>query len=180
MTHGDDKSDPGSLGLALNALRIDPYNPDWPVLYEIERKKLSESPGCLCLAHIGSTAVPGLSAKPIVDIAMRIDSTLHRDSIFNFLREAGYIHHGEYGLPGREFFTRGDPPVIHLHVVNEISPHWHAWINFRNYLRQHPDCARQYEIEKKRLIMEAGINRNAYTIAKSVFIQNVLSKATSE
>ncbi|HMO51551.1 MAG TPA: GrpB family protein [Kiritimatiellia bacterium] len=166
-----------ATGLSLHDLRLVRWDARWPVIAEQACTQLRALHVFLDLAHIGSTAIPGLSAKPVIDLA----ATVHDDPADPGLRarlaELGYAAHGEYGLPGRQFFTLGDPPRLHLHVVASGSEHWHDWLTFRDFLRAHPDWVQRYEAEKQRLILDTGGDRTAYTKAKGVFIREALSAA---
>ena len=131
--------------------------------------------------HIGSTALPGLMAKPVIDIAIKIDSLKTSLEELTFrLAQHGCACHGEYGLPGRIFFTLGNPPRFHIHVVDEVSKYWTPWMVFRDYLRKHPEYATRYEQEKIRLAKEAGGDRSKYTLGKGNFVTAILSRARHE
>src|ERR1051325_3461962 len=99
------------LGLESGVVRVVPYNAKWPELFRIETERLTPTlaPLGVTLEHTGSTSVPGLAAKPILDILAGYDDRSLLPKIIAALVDAGYIHRGEQGIAGREFFRRGDP-----------------------------------------------------------------------
>ena len=129
------------------------------------------------MEHIGSTAVPGLDAKPIIDMAMMIPSFKQLPLWIQRLEKAGYIHKGEYGLPGRHFFIRGNPTTHHLHVVTPGCLHWDRWLLFRDYLRANPAASRLYHQTKLALARKYRHNRDAYTKAKTPVITRLMRAA---
>ncbi|HMO05628.1 MAG TPA: GrpB family protein [Kiritimatiellia bacterium] len=164
----------GPEGLALDALHLVPHDPRWSGWYAAEAARLAQLPGLVRIAHIGSTSMPDVPAKPVIDTAVQlVDPGL--PSVARFLADRGYCNHGDYGLPGRIFFTRGDPPCFHLHVVGEESPHWSAWLRFRDALLADPSLRRAYGDEKVRLLHQCSGDRRRYTREKSSFIQRVLA-----
>jgi len=167
-------------GLGLQDLALSPYDPTWAVLYGNAAGSLRALPGSVQVEHIGSTAIPGIHAKPVIDIALTVSSAPDSDILRRALAALGYVSHGEYGLPGRQFFTRGNPPEIHLHVVGPHSPHWDDWLTFRDYLLQHPEWVKGYEEEKRRLVALVKGDRASYTRQKGAFIKDVLRRARAE
>jgi len=164
-------------GLALNELRLVDYNPDWPRRFEEEARRLKSVSSVVAIEHIGSTALPDIKAKPVIDIAMSVSGEPDDPRVLYELSGLGYISHGEYGLSGRQFFTRGNPPAIHLHVVTQNSPCWQSWLTFRNFLLNHPDWLKKYETEKCRILIAAAGDRAAYTKMKGNFINKVIELA---
>ena len=134
----------------------------------------------LAVEHIGSTSVPGLAAKPIVDIDVVVRSTEDVPAAIERLRALGYVYQGNKGIPGREAFLW--PPEStphHLYVVVEGSRPRTDHIQFRNYLRQHPDAAAEYASLKKALAERYGEDRLGYTEAKTEFVTDALRAAGS-
>ncbi|HEY8240527.1 MAG TPA: GrpB family protein [Kiritimatiellia bacterium] len=172
-------SDTTITGLDDGAVRLTSYSPRWPGAYTREVTSLRGALGAWVadVQHIGSTAVPGLEAKPIIDIALAtIDLSGVKDRI-PALQELGYDYRGEYGLPGREFFTRGKPVKIHLHIVQKDGKHWRAWMLFRDYLREHARARESYAGFKRMLALQHSGKREAYTAAKKPFIDRMLKDA---
>ena len=164
------------LGLPAGEVRLVDYDPAWPRLFDEEARRLREAlgAGLAALEHIGSTAVPGLAAKPILDIAAAVADLSGLPALVAALEAAGYAYKGEYGLPGRHFFTLGDPARVHLHVVVQGSGHWSSWIALRDRLRADPDLRARYAALKAGLAAQHARDRDAYTAAKSGFIREAL------
>ena len=92
---------------------------------------------------------------------------------------AGYEYKGEYGLPGRHFFTKGNPTMFHLHIVEQASEHWRVWMQFRDHLRTNEKARRDYNQFKRGLAKQYAENRDAYTAGKNPFISQLLKKISS-
>lgn len=165
-------------GAVDNRVVLEAYSPRWPELFVREAQLLRAALPALVrdLQHIGSTAVPGLPAKPIIDIALAIPAFAELPSVVQALASLGYRCHGEYGLPGRHFFTKGQPPTHHLHVVEEGSRHWTRWMTFRDLLLKDADLRRRYADHKHALARQFAGNRAGYTAAKDPFIRNALGE----
>lgn len=166
-------------GLKSDELRLEPYDAEWPRLFAAEAAALRAAlgPSLLAVEHIGSTAVPGMPAKPVIDIAIRVRSFDVLPHIVSAMAATGYAHKGEFGLPGRQFFTKGDPVLFHAHVVETQSPHWRRWTGFRDALLGSAQLRDDYEKEKRRLVARHAANRPAYTAAKSDFICRALGES---
>jgi GrpB-like predicted nucleotidyltransferase (UPF0157 family) len=167
------------IGLQAGLVKLDPYSSQWAARYSSEKRRLLRVLGTArCqIEHIGSTAVPGLDAKPIIDIALMIPTFRRRQLWIRRLEKGGYTYKGEYGLSGRHFFTRGTPVTHHLHLVEKGSVHWDNWILFRDYLLAHPLEAKRYCVFKKQLASRFAEDREAYTREKTPFINRLLSRA---
>ncbi len=156
-----------------DAVELVEHDPIWAILFEQERDRLSGifDGRVVAIEHVGSTSVPGLCAKPIVDVLVGLrDLTLENAHIAE-MRELGYEYLGEYGLPGRLFF-RKDPRTHHVHVVEHGGEHWERHLLFRDTLRADPDERRRYDEFKRRLAAE-GHPRDVYTELKTPFIREV-------
>lgn len=167
------------IGLEAGTVKLNRYTKQWQRRFHTEARRLLDytRPSKYVLEHIGSTAVPGLDAKPIIDMAMMIPSLARLPLWINRLESAGYTYKGEYGLPGRHFFTRGNPVTHHLHIVAAGSEHWSNWILFRDYLRAHPAEAGKYNGLKRKLAKKYSNSRDAYTKAKTPLVTALLKKA---
>lgn len=171
-----------TTGLKQGTVRLVPYSPAWARQFSAEKRRLKRylpARGSL-IEHIGSTAVPGLEAKPVVDIALSIPSFKRLTAITKALTRAKYTYMGEFGLPGRHFFVYGDPVTVHLHLVEAGSEHWWRWLVFRDYLRQCPKEAERYNRLKQTLARRFANDRPAYTKSKSPFINAILAKAVKK
>lgn len=169
----------------MDEIALVPSDPDWPRRFEAEAARLRTIiPADLLIDidHIGSTAVPGLPAKPIIDIQATVtDLEAARARLVAPLEAAGYAFWAENPDTDRLFFVRGLPPAAprrthHLHVM-EAGHGALRHLAFRDYLRGHPDVAGQYAALKQDLARQFRTDREAYTRAKGAFIDTILDLA---
>lgn len=166
-----------------NPVVIVDYDPRWPILYEEEKHRILEvvRHKVIAIEHIGSTAVPGLGAKPIVDIMAAVLSSTVADECLPLLEPLGYDDvTPQLGNPDWYYCLgkgRQGGHVYHLHLVRFNSEHWGKHLLFRDFLRTHTDAAKQYYELKKRLAAEYGSNRIGYTDAKTTFIESTFAQA---
>jgi GrpB-like predicted nucleotidyltransferase (UPF0157 family) len=168
-----------ALGLEPGVVRLADSDGRWPGLFAAERERIQRCCGSvpIRLEHVGSTSVPGLCAKPILDIAAgRAPDSALPDCIAALVR-AGYEHRGERGVPGREFFCRGEPRAYHLHLVVESGRSWNDYLAFRDYLRAHPQAAREFGETKRALAARFVGDREAYMLAKAPHVEAILRLA---
>lgn len=171
MKHGKQ----GRLGLRSGEVRLEPYDPDWPAAFAAERERLLAALArhALAIEHIGSTAVRDLPAKPIIDIAVTVTGFQALPALIRAMAAAGYTHKGEYGLPGRQFFVRGEPATHHVHLVEPGSPLREDWIALRDHLRLHPADRAAYAALKRELAARHARDRASYTKAKDPFLRRL-------
>lgn len=167
-----------------NPVMIVDYDPRWPDIYLEEKERILGAVGekIKDIEHIGSTAVPGLGAKPVIDIMVSVKDVETAHECVDPLGRIGYTDITPQPLSWNQdwFYCLGKGPHstgFHLHLVREGSDHWDGHILFRDYLRAHPETARTYYDLKKRLATEYGADREGYTDAKTSFIESVLVKA---
>nr|BBH92884.1 hypothetical protein KTA_10830 [Thermogemmatispora argillosa] len=159
------------------------YDPQWPAAYAAERQRLLEAIGLWLLAveHIGSTAVPGLAAKPTIDIMVAVRHLSHAVHCREPLRALGYeyVPEAERFIPERRYFRKvhGEKDTHHLHMVVYDSSFWRRHLLFRDYLRAHPATAQEYALLKQELAARFANDVAAYTEAKTAFIRRVESEA---
>jgi GrpB-like predicted nucleotidyltransferase (UPF0157 family) len=162
---------------------IVPYDSRWPRAYEEERRRLERAlvGADVVIEHVGSTAVPGLGGKPILDVMVGVSSLARVEARIPTLEESGYHYVPEYeaSLPERRYFRKPHhrPRTHHLHCVRLGGPFWLRHLAFRDRLRADPELAKAYFELKLRLASEHAGNRSAYTEAKSPFIESVLAEA---
>jgi GrpB-like predicted nucleotidyltransferase (UPF0157 family) len=158
---------------------IVPYDPLWPEEFRVEAQRIERACDDLeiRLEHIGSTSVPGLSAKPIIDIAAGVPSRADRTPFIQSLKELGYEHLGAYGIPGRDYFRRGSPRSHHVHMVSWSSAVWREHLLFRDALRGNATLRLEYEALKRQLALTHAGDRASYQAEKGPFIQAVLRQA---
>jgi GrpB-like predicted nucleotidyltransferase (UPF0157 family) len=166
-------------GLERGVIRLAPYDPDWPRVYAAERERLVAAVGDLFLdvQHIGSTSVPGLIAKPIIDVAAAVRDFDEAAACVAPVVALGYAYRGENGIPRRHYFDRGSPTLFHLHVFEVRSLDWHEHLLFRDYLRDHPEAVKEYADLKEDLTRRYAGDRLGYTEAKAPFIRRILTLA---
>lgn len=160
-------------------IHVVPYDSRWPRLYEQERGALEAALGRSGLAfeHVGSTAVPGLMAKPTLDIMIGAPDARVDAAAVAAIGSLGYGHLGEHGVPGREFFRKGLPPTHHVHWTRRGAAFWSDQLLFRDFLRRHPAECEAYEKLKVELAERFRHDRPGYTASKAALIGELLEKA---
>jgi GrpB-like predicted nucleotidyltransferase (UPF0157 family) len=169
-------------------LEIVPYDSRWPSAFAAERERLAAALGPLALRiqHHGSTSVPGLAAKPVIDIQVSVAELHPLERYAVPLRRLGYAHTPHPDDSFCPFFHNPEkwPHTHHVHVVRAGDAEEARTLAFRDYLRAHPDVARDYENLKRRLISEheAGhlASEEAYADAKGPFVTAVTEQALVE
>ena len=162
--------------MAELVVQVVPFQDDWFDKYEQERERLQAVVNDVTrdIEHIGSTSVRGLAAKPIIDIALRLATVQQVPDLLEPLARLGYTYEGEYGLPGRHFFIRGEPRAFHLHLVDDTTNHWQRWITFRDLLRRNPMLRQAYQQLKYELACKYRFDRAKYSDSKSDFINSAV------
>jgi GrpB-like predicted nucleotidyltransferase (UPF0157 family) len=129
----------------------------------------------MAIEHVGSTAIPGIHAKPVLDIAVAIEDLGKANALEPAMQRLGYDFPGDIGIPGERLFGRGPEMLTHLvHVVQADGPKWSEYLDFRDALRADPNLAIQYDEIKRELARQFPDERSKYTEAKGCFIQSVL------
>lgn len=158
-----------------------PYDPAWPRLAARHAESLGVLGSILvAVHHIGSTSVPGLAAKPIVDLMPLVTGLADLDRERRRVEELGYQWHGELGISGRCYCTLSDAAgarIVQLHFVSAGSPQVERHIALRDYLRAHPEVAGAYEKEKRRACDLHPDDSHAYTDEKDAWIRATEAKA---
>lgn len=171
-------SDPESA--AINEqVTLAAYSASWPQAFELERERLSQRfPQMFSIEHIGSTAVPGMVAKPVIDILAGVSSMAIADELFEPILRVGYTTSRAFNemLPDRRWFMRAmdGHRTHHLHVVEYGGATWHRRLMFRDRLRADGRLAERYARLKAGLAIRFRNDREAYTSAKSDFIAAAL------
>ncbi len=160
------------------------YDPQWPVRYEEERERIVAAIGNYIddIQHIGSTAVPGLAAKPIIDILVIVPSLEQVEQSVRPLEKLEYEYMGDSGIPGRHIFIKRQQGMRAYHLLMSQADHYTAAqaMVFRDFLRLHPRDTQDYGELKKVLAEQYGADREGYTNGKTTFIEAMLVKATLE
>ncbi|HEV2318595.1 MAG TPA: GrpB family protein [Verrucomicrobiae bacterium] len=160
-------------------LTIEPYRDSWKCEFEIEAAKIRSALGetVVMLHHIGSTAIPRIYAKPIIDILAEVTSLEAIDARVIDMQALGYDAMGEFGIPGRRYFRKDDSNGSHVHAFAHQSPQITRHLTFRNYLISHPGAAQTYSDLKRRLMETCKGNIDAYVDGKDAFVKEVERKA---
>ena len=168
------------VGLPRGIVRLAASDPSWPDLFRAEANRLAAGIATAGLAplrfeHIGSTAVPGLVAKPIIDLVAGYASGADPERYVATLQGAGYEHRGPQGIPGRELFVLGPDArrTHHLNLVPLDGWFWRDHLAFRDRLRQEPDVRAAYAALKRELAASYASDRPGYTAGKAVFIDQI-------
>lgn len=160
------------------------HDPSWAARAEQERQRIRDAAGAEVLAaeHVGSTAIPGIPAEPVLDILVGLRRWPGSDGFRSAMASLGYRHHGEFGIVGRHFFTDGEPGghrSRHVHAVAHGSRSWTDHLLFRDWMRAHPEDADAYA----RLVEDLAARRHddvrARTGGRTAFVRDVLRRARS-
>lgn len=170
------------LGVASGRVRLVPYAEAWKELFEEEKRRLKKAVGrhVISIEHVGSTSIPGLISKPILDIGIAVDDFEAARVTISPIEELGYQFRGEYGIPRRHYFVKGHARTHHIHVLETTSRDWKTLILFRDYLKQHPEAKEAYQNLKQKLAARFPLDRSSYQDGKAALIQQTLEKARSE
>jgi GrpB-like predicted nucleotidyltransferase (UPF0157 family) len=165
-----------------NPLVIVPYDVSWPQRAADEAVRLSEALGTnlIKVEHIGSTSVPGLAAKPIIDLMPLVGDLAQLERDRALFESLGYRWHGEYGIEGRRFCTLSNAAgerLVNVHCFQADSPQIERHLAFRDYLRSHPGVALEYEKEKRRAAELHPRDVNAYNDEKCQWVLRTEAEA---
>jgi GrpB-like predicted nucleotidyltransferase (UPF0157 family) len=170
-----------SLGVPVGKVRLAVHDPAWASAFTIERNRLSKALADMHprIEHIGSTSIPGIVAKPLLDIMVGIPDMAEHPRAVEPLVALGYEHKGEFGIPGRQFFVLGDAAhsTHHLHLEQYGGHFWRLNLVFRDHLRTSADARDRYAAEKRRLVAEFREEREKYTAGKDAIIRELLREA---
>lgn len=164
------------LGLPDGAVALSAHNDRWGLLFREEAEQLRAVFGTLVkgIEHVGSTAIPGIRAKPILDILAGLPN-LQGQAELTALATIGYEFRPGAGLPAELVFVKGHPRTHILHVVEWEGLAWRQKLAFRNALRESPPLAREYDALKLTLSQEFAGDRAAYTAGKTDFVGRVVA-----
>lgn len=172
------------IGLEKGTVRLENHNPFWKILFENESKILLDkfSDIIMEISHGGSTAIPNIPAKAIIDMLAVISSLKDVQSIRQEIESLGYTYRGEEGVSERILFTKevGEKQTYHLQFVEQNSNEWKNHLLIKNYYLRHPEVAEQYALLKQKLAEQFPENRKAYSKGKHDFIKSIILKAKQE
>ena len=168
------------IGLQRKKVKLFSYKPLWKKLYKKEEKSLLNILGkdILDIQHVGSTSIPGVKSKPIIDIAVGVKSLKIGKKFIGPLKKMGYECKGNAGVRGRLFFANGNENnrTHYLHIEKLNSRNWKNHIIFRDYLCKHKKAVKEYNILKEKLAKKFKNDRDQYTAKKEFFIKKIINK----
>jgi GrpB-like predicted nucleotidyltransferase (UPF0157 family) len=172
-----------NIGLKRGVVKLVPHNNSWKKLFEKERKNLKNILGkdAVEIEHIGSTAIPRISAKPVIDVLVGLSSMKNTNKYVKILEKFGYFYRPKFGHKRQHLtFAKGNESsrTHYIHLVKHRGVIWKRDLGFRNYLQTHPSRAKQYDELKKKLEKKFPNDRRNYTKSKSEFILETNSMAT--
>ncbi|MDO1581519.1 GrpB family protein [Rhizobium oryzicola] len=154
---------------------LEPPNPRWAALFETERLAMENvNEGWFsAIHHIGSTSIPGIVAKPIIDILVALNRDEDGAACAAAMETIGYEYRGDGGISGRRYYRKGNPHTHHVHMFVESHPAYGRHLRFRDFLRAHPEDARAYEALKQELAVRFVSDTFSYSQAKDEFCQRI-------
>jgi GrpB-like predicted nucleotidyltransferase (UPF0157 family) len=166
----------------MRRIVVVPYDASWPRAFAQAAGELTSTMGGILLEvhHIGSTAIPGIDAKPVIDILAVVSDIAAVDQRAAEMRVLGYEVMGEFGMDGRRYFRRDNPAGKRTHQVHTFqngSPHVQRHLAFRDFMRAHPDWAGRYAELKRKLAAAHPFDAAAYMDGKDGFIKDAQAKA---
>lgn len=171
----------------MDEIHLVAYDPAWPLMYAAEAARVAAAlpPGLvLAMEHFGSTAIPGMLAKPVIDLLVAVRSVEEaRETAVGSMEALGYAFWADNPRRDRLFFVKGLPPAArqrthHVHMTEMDGEMWRRLL-FRDYLRTHPEEAQRYAALKQRLATRHREDREAYTAAKARYVEEVMAKASA-
>ena len=176
--------DDDEIGLARWTVKVVAHHPKWAEHFRQEKEILFQimGPKLLDVRHIGSTSIPAMLAKPIVDILAAVKTLSDVEPFTEDLIRVGYQDKGNGDVPGRRYFVKGGEGkrTHHLNFCEMNSLFWTSHLAFRDYLERHPDAAKQYAALKRALAAKFPDDRLAYTAGKEEFVRSILKLAANE
>ena len=172
------------MGLNKDSVRLENFSTNWKEMYLEEEKKLKELIGdyILSIEHVGSTSIPNLKSKPIIDIAITVNELNDALKFSELLDNNGYEFRYDNGIENEYFVRKGTPDnrTHYIHKVEKNSERLNNLILFRNYMLKHPEEVINYQNLKEHLASIYSDNRKMYTSSKNDYIQNILKLAKEE
>ena len=169
------------IGLARGTVLLLPYQPEWKTLFEQEADLLNSIMGAAAyhIEHVGSTAIDGMSAKPIIDLVVVINSLNEAGSWIPTLEAIGYEYRPDQGVPDRLFLAKGPHSrrTHHLSLAEATSEFYIEKLLFRDYLRSHREAFEEYLGLKQELASRHSLDRASYTEGKRVFVERIIQLA---
>ncbi|NHJ84923.1 MAG: GrpB family protein [Asgard group archaeon] len=167
----------------LNEIIIEEYNPEWVVIYAQEAKMIKEilKNRLIDIQHIGSTAIPEIAAKPVIDMMIGLKSLENAPECIELLVKNGYcyIQRHEAIIPDRRFLRKPSEGLrkFHIHMVEYDGRLWREYISFRDYLRENDNIREEYEQLKKELAAKFKADRGSYVDGKDAYVKRIIEQA---
>ncbi len=170
--------------LSTQRVYLEPYDPRWAAEFAREAAAVEGALGEVLFAihHIGSTAIPGICAKPIIDILAVVRDVTLLDERAKEMEALGYEAMGEFGIPGRRYFRKDNTAGVRTHQIHAFRDGSHQiqrHLAFRDFLNHHPDCAERYDALKRRLAELHPADVSGYTEGKDEFIAEMDARAAA-
>jgi GrpB-like predicted nucleotidyltransferase (UPF0157 family) len=169
------------VGLRRGSVLLVPHQSEWRVLFEEEAARLRSVLGdkILRVEHVGSTAVEGMEAKPLIDMMAAVESLEDARDLVPVLEGMGYEYRDDGGVRGRIFFAKEPRSrrTHHLSLAEPTSDYWQRSLLFRDHLRAHPEAAEEYRDLKRELARRYPEDRESYTASKNRFIERAIESA---
>ncbi|WP_028596221.1 GrpB family protein [Paenibacillus assamensis] len=167
------------LGLPKGQVYLVPWTEQWEIEFNEEKSKIrcEVNGSIVAIHHIGSTAIKGLSAKPIIDIAIELKSFDDGIHCISGLERLGYVYRGTDVLPDRHYFIKGEPRTYQIHMYQTGSEYLDNQLTLRDYLRENEEVRNEYQNLKQKLANEHSTNKLAYADLKTEFINRIILEA---
>ncbi|MDH4215192.1 MAG: GrpB family protein [Candidatus Thorarchaeota archaeon] len=158
-----------------------PYNVEWPKMYQMEINRIFPvlKSEIIAMHHIGSTSIPGIWAKPVIDILLEVKTITNIDEYNESMINLGYEPRGEFRILGRRYFSKKKPPDMraHIHAYQSGNLSIERHLAFRNYMIAHPEAAQKYANLKRELAQKYPMDIDSYCEGKKDFVDGMESKA---
>jgi GrpB-like predicted nucleotidyltransferase (UPF0157 family) len=166
-------------GVEKREIKIVVYDADWPKKFEKHAKRIADALGgsALRVEHIGSTSVPGLAAKPIIDILVVVPNSAHESAYLPRLKAAGYVLRVREPDWNEHRMFRTPQKDVHIHIYSAGCPEIERNLAFRDRLRRNSDDRRRYEQTKRELAAKEWADMNAYAEAKTEVIESIIASS---
>ncbi len=163
-------------GIEERAIVVVPYRQEWPATFQMHRERIAAALGAdaLSIDHIGSTAVPGLDAKPIVDMLVTVEDSAAEDTYAPAMERCGYVLRVREPEHEEHRMFRTPELDVHVHVLSEGSPEIERYLRFRDALLAAPFLRARYQELKRSLAVQESQDMNAYARAKSKFVEAII------
>jgi GrpB-like predicted nucleotidyltransferase (UPF0157 family) len=166
----------------MKKVEVVPHNPRWRNAFEAEAKHIGAALGenVLAIHHIGSTAIPNIYAKPVIDLLIEVRDITKVDKQSSAMESLGYEVMGEFGIPGRRYFRKDNQEGIRTHQIHSFetgSAQVKRHLAFRDYMIAHPEDARKYSELKRKLVKGHSQSMDGYIDGKDSFIKEIDRKA---